>query len=424
MKIRTCFILLIASTFLSVGCEEILGSKGDSTTDEIFEEGKKDPRIIVDEVAYSALLPVWDFFDAPTDVYIGYDELVYVTDAQGLHVLDRSGKLYDTFEIEGGATSVTQDRLLNIYVTARFDTVITAVDPTIVWNLPAVYKIKNANVAEETKIIDVLVHPFMDNSRSNTNAQQFRLDRTRSDNEELVELTSVSVLHNNDIYISRSGPRNRIGEAIAPDNTILVFTEDESSGKMENTSQIRALNPTNPSFLSAIEVNDITTFIGPPQRENMSQDLSFLIAQGSQEENIPFRVLWISAVETIDGLEYRSNSSLLSRDTTRSESFLYDQYKFKNPTGLAYSADARGYIFVVDSETDSLYTFQSNGFEGINPPPGSSATKAVNVSFGGFGNGPRQFDNPNGVAYFREIVYVADTGNNRISRFKLSTDVE
>lgn len=424
MNIREYFVIIVSAIFLLSGCEGLLGSKGDSTTDEIFEEGKQDPRIIVDEVAYSALLPFWDFFDAPTDVYVGYDELVYVTDSEGLHVLDRSGRLYDTFEIEGGATSVTQDRLLNIYVTARYDTVITAVDPQIVWNLPAVYKIKNMNVAEETEIVDILVHPFMDNSRSNTNAQQFRLDRSRSDNEELVELTSVSVLYNNNIYVSRTGPRNRTGEAIAPDNTILVFQEGESTGKMENTSQIRALNPSNPSFLSAIDVQDITTFIGPPQRENMSQDLSFLVAQGSPDENIPFRVLWISAVETIDGLEYRSNSSLLSRDTTRAESFLYDQFRFKNPTGIAYSADARGYIFVVDSETDSLYMFQSNGFEGINPPPGSSARKAINVSFGGLGNGPRQFTNPSGVAYFREIVYVADTGNNRIARFKLSTDFE
>ncbi|HBQ59633.1 MAG TPA: hypothetical protein DD671_08420, partial [Balneolaceae bacterium] len=109
-------------------------------------------------------------------------------------------------------------------------------------------------------------------------------------------------------------------------------------------------------------------------------------------------------METIDGIEYRPNSSLLDRDTSRAESFLYDEYKFKNPTGIAFSADARGHIFIVDAETDSLYMFQSNGFEGINPPPGSTAEKAINVSFGGTGNGPRQFNNPMGVAYFDEVV--------------------
>src|SRR5690606_13299157 len=123
---------------------------------------------------------------------------------------------------------------------------------------------------------------------------------------------------------------------------------------------------------------------------NMTDDLSFIISQGASSQDIPFRVLWVNAVETLDGLEFRPNSSLLAKDTTRAQSFLYDQYKFKNPTGMAYSADARGHIFVVDAETDSLYMFQSNGFEGVNPPPGSSMQKVINVSFGGEGNGPRE----------------------------------
>lgn len=419
--------VLIVLTFLSLlinsGCDEFLGTKGDDITDEIFEEGRQDPNTVVDEVAYAALLPFWDEFNGPTDVFVGYDELVYVTDSQGLHVLDRAGRKYDIIEIEGGATSVTQDRLLNVYVTGRYDTVITAVDSEIVWNLPAVYKIKNANGAGSVEITDVLVHPFMDNSRANTNSQQFRLDRSRVDNEELVELTSVAVLSNNDIYISRRGPRNRTGEAIAQDNTVLIFSED-TDGKMVNTSQIRVLSPSSPSLLSGISITDITTLIGPPQRENISDDLSFIITQGSPESDIPFRVLWVNAIETIDGLEYRSNSSLLTRDTTRAESFMYDQYKFVNPTGVAFSADANGYVFIVDAGTDSLYMFQSNGFEGINPPPASAATKVINVSFGGTGSGPRQFMSPEGVAYFQEIVYVADTGNNRIARYKLTTDFE
>ncbi|HBQ59634.1 MAG TPA: hypothetical protein DD671_08425, partial [Balneolaceae bacterium] len=154
----------------------------------------------------------------------------------------------------------------------------TAVDPDITWNLPAVYKIANANGSGPVQFVDTLVHPFMDNSRANTNTQQFRLDRDRSDNEEFVELTGVTVLANNDIYVSRRGPRNRTGEAIAPDNTVLRYTEN-SDGKLRNIAQVRALNPNNPSFLSGISITDISSFIGPPQRENMSEDISFLITQ-------------------------------------------------------------------------------------------------------------------------------------------------
>lgn len=427
-RILLIFVFVGLIGLATVSCEHILGSKGDDMTDEIFDEGKKDPDLIVDEVAYSALLPFWDDFNQPTDVFIGYDELVYVTDSDGLHVLDRSGRKYDVISLRG-AVSVTQDRLLNVYVAARYDTVVTAVDADITWDLPAVYKIKNANGAGNIEFVDTLRHPFMDNSRSTTNAQHRRLDRTRSDNDELVEITGVTALANNNIYVSRRGPSNASGQAASPDNTVLVFDElrdgeGNRTGKMRNTSQLRTLNPNTPSLLSGISISDITSFIGPPQRENISENLSFIIAQGAPDRDIPYRVLWVNAVQTPDGLEYRSNGTLLTRDTTRAESFLYDQDKFVNPTGVAYSSDSRGHVFVVDAEKDSLYMFQSNGIEGINPIPGMATDKAINVSFGGTGNGPREFNNPSGVAYFRQIVYVADTGNNRIARYKLTTDFE
>lgn len=420
-------ILIAFFAILIAGCSDLLGTKGDRITDEIFDEGRQDPTLVTDEIGYAAL-PFWGGFDSPTDVFVGYDELVYVTDAVGLHVLDRAGRVYNTIELRG-AISVVQDRLLNVYVAARTDTLITAVSPDILWDLAAVYKIRNANGAGEQLIVQKMVHPFMDASRATTAAQRFRLDRSRADNEELVEITGLSVLANNDLYVSRRGPRNQENQSIATDNTVLVFTENRSPtgerlGTMRNTSQIRALAPNVPSLRSGIALTSVTSFVAPPQRENMTTDQSFLVAQGDESRSIPLRVLWIDAVVTPDGLEYRPRSSLLTRDTSRATSFLYDQFKFKNPTGLAFSADARQHIFVVDAGTDSLYLFQSNGVEGINPPPGSSSTKAINVSFGGTGSGAREFNNPSGVAYFRRMVYVADTGNNRISRYRLNIDFE
>jgi sugar lactone lactonase YvrE len=41
-------------------------------------------------------------------------------------------------------------------------------------------------------------------------------------------------------------------------------------------------------------------------------------------------------------------------------------------------------------------------------------------SFGG----ANVFKNPHSVAYYNKTVYVADTGNNRILRFILSTDID
>ena len=79
---------------------------------------------------------------------------------------------------------------------------------------------------------------------------------------------------------------------------------------------------------------------------------------------------------------------------------------------------------MLDAGNDSLFVFTGRGVEGVAAPPGASSTKPVKVSFGGTGDGALQFNNPQGVAYFQRIVYVADTGNNRISRFRLNTDFE
>ena len=65
-------------------------------------------------------------------------------------------------------------------------------------------------------------------------------------------------------------------------------------------------------------------------------------------------------------------------------------------------------IFVVDSEKNSVLKFSKNGVQIL--------------SFGTEGTGEKQFQNPKGIAYADKIVYVADTGNNRILRFMLSTE--
>lgn len=424
---RITLSLLLAVIFLN-GCDAIFNSKQDDTTDEIFEEGRIDPELERID-GYVAIVPFWEGFDQPTDVFVGFDGFVYVTDATGIHALDRADIApRRTIELPG-AVSVTQDRLLNLYVAARYDTVITDVDPDIEWNLPAVYKIKNLNGAGEIVFQDTLIHPFFDASRPSSAAQQFRLDRESPINDELVEITSVAALADNSIYISRRGPRNNLNTIDAPDNTILEFSEIIENGvntqKMINIRQVRTLNPNTPSLLSAIEVSDINSFIAPPQRDEFTDDRNFLIAQEATNINIPFRVLQINVRQTPDGIIFEPNSEFLVRDTTRADGFIYEEFKFERPTGVAFAGDASRFIFVVDADQNKLFQFQANGEEGVNPPLGAAdRDKRLIVSFGEQGSGPRQFNNPSGVAYFDEVVYVADKGNNRIARYKLSSDFE
>ncbi|MFU8813394.1 MAG: hypothetical protein ACNA78_10550 [Balneolaceae bacterium] len=430
---KTIFTLLalLGAVLLFTGCDDIFGSKQNDTTDEIFREGRIDPTL-EDTDGYAPLTPFWTGFDEPKDVFVGFDGFVYVVDNVGLHLLDRADlSPRQTIELPG-AVAVTQDRLLNVYVAARYDTVVSALPENRrdnVWNLPAIYKIKNLNGAGEIVFQDTLIHPFDDASRPTTALQQFRLDRTRADNDELVEFTGVAILEDNTLYVSRRGPRNNPAVLEAPDNTVLeyrnIFQNGQNTQKMNNTTQFRDLNPRTPSLLSAIGVSDITTFVNPPQRDVISDSRNFLLAQEDQNTNITFRVLQVNLVETPDGTELQPNQQFLVRNEERADGFLYEENKFIRPSGLAVAGDETAYIFVVDSERNRLFQFKPNGEEGIDPPPAAvDRSRNLTVSFGEFGNGPREFNSPRGVAYFDRIVYVADTGNNRVARYRLTTDFE
>lgn len=421
-------LIAFALVFLSAGCDTIFGSKNDDTNAEIFEEGEIDPQL-ENLDGYAPITPFWGDFDAPNDIHVGFDTFVYVTDNEGVHLLDRADlSPRRTIQLQG-ANAVTQDRLLNVYVSARIDTTIDKNGTPTVFNLPAIFKIKNLNGAGDLEFVDTLIFPFDDASLSTSTAQNARLNKSSSNNYENVEVTGLSILADNSLYVTRRGPQNSTNQIAAPDNTVLEFARIEANGvpttKMTNVRQITTLNPVNPSLRSAVGLSSIATFVTPPQRDRLTDDRSFLITQASQAQNIDFRVLWINAVETIDGLIFQQNSTLLAQDTSQANGFLYEPGKFQLPADVTFSGDDDAFIFVIDSEKDSLFQFQSNGQEGVNPPAGADAdSKKIIVSFGGNGSGPKQFNNPSGVAYYRTVLYVADTGNNRIARFKLTTDFE
>lgn len=420
-------VILLFGLFLQ-GCESLFGSKSDTDTDDIFEVGNIDPAL--EKVSgYAPVLPVWSGFSEPTDVHVGFDTFVYVTDAEGLHLLDRADlSPRRTIPLQG-AVAVTQDRLLNVYVAARIDTVITVGGVETSFNLPAVFKIRGMNGTGDFAFADTLIFPFADASMSTSSAKLARLRKDIPNNYEKVHITGVTVLDDNNIYVSRTGPLNSTNQIAAPDNTVLEFTRQvvngEKTDKMVNIRQVLSLNPLNPSLRSAVGLSAIASFVAPPQRDRLTTDRSFLIAQADQTMNIDFRVLWIKAELTVDGMVYTQNTQLLAQDTTRADGFLYEPGKFVKPADIAFSGDDRGYIFIVDEVKNKLYQFQSNGEEGVNPPAGADQSgKKLIVSFGGKGAGPKQFDGPAGVAYFNKVVYVADKGNNRILRFKLTTDFE
>ncbi len=442
-------LLLVAS-----GCS-LFGSKEDATTRDIFDQGQTDPTLPSD-VGYVPLNPFYTQgmngpLDTPVDVYVGYDELIYVGDRAGLHILDLAGRpqfllgqigydtngdgLMDQMDADvqplRDITAIVQDRRLDVYVAARRDTTLEglvagACARGATCDLPVVYHISGLTTGNP-RVVDILWHPFDDDSR--------RLSRFNRPGvfggftDEQASFTGVATLADNRLYVTRSGPVNnaatgRPNASFSPFNAFLQFT---ATGDF--VQYVRTLTPDSPSLQSAYWPSDVATFVGPPQRASADPSENFLIAQAPPDGQpaAPYGVLSIRVVQTSDGLEYQVDSGRLGAIAQLPEGgdgALFEENQFRRASSLAIAPDATGYLFVLDAGKDSLFVFNRTGIEGVAPPPGAGTTRPVRVSFGGSGAGPLQFNQPQGVAYFERVVYVADTGNNRISRFRLNTDFE
>jgi hypothetical protein len=444
LSARLAPALLLTALLVSAGCD-VFGSKSNDVTDEIFEQGRTDPTLI-DDVGYVPLNPFYQqgfsgTLDAPTDVYVGYDEFLYVADRAGLHVLDLAGRPQFLLSEIGwpgqpaqplrDITAIVQDRRLDVYIAARRDTTVTgAVCPSSgggpQCDLPVIYRVRGLTTGNPV-LMDIIWHPFDDGSRRFTRFELPGVFGASSDED--ASFTGVSVLADNRLYVTRSGPVNntetgRPNQSFSPYNAFLIY-----SATGTYVQYVRALTPDRPSLLSAYYPSDVLTFVGPPQRSEASASEDFMMVQAAPPgaETPTYGVVSVKVVQTTDGIDYRVDSQRLgaaSQVPETGDGALFQAGRFTRPTSLAFAPDQTGYLFVLDAGTDSLYVFNQLGIEGVAPPPGSGSTRPVRVSFGGTGSGPLQFRDPQGVAYYRNVVYVADTGNNRVARYRLNTDFE
>lgn len=409
---HSVFIIGAVALVFFIGCEEsIFGEKAP----DIGSEFPSLPPTDTKPIEFIQLAPVWTGFNHPEDVMVGYDELIYVADTYNNRVvqLDVNGTVLGSISILR-PVAIAQDRKLDLLVAARIDTNVggQAISLACIYrvNLYAVnHRLSNATAKP------VVIHP------------SYILGRTLRISDSSQYFTGVATLADNSYYVTRTGPSNNdIAQPGGPDNNILAFKSDD---KLE-TPLTSYLTATGTGKASANILTGITTYAVPPQRANVDTRRGFITCLKGENS---FRVQGMRHSSGRDDIAYLPDPELEFNDTTVARRLLYDadptdgilQSIFQQPEDVTYTAD-RGYILVVDSGTDSLYQFTSNGIEGILPPTFSTERKNIIVSFGGAGSGVKQFNDPMGVAYYQpnRIVLVADAGNNRIVRFKLTIDIQ
>ncbi len=356
-------ILALLLVFL-MSCEDKLNLT------ELNELGKGP--INFSDTLYIRQSPDWTGYNNPQDMIVGREPFIYVadTDNDRIVMLNIAGEVLGTRSIKR-PVALAQDYKLNLIVCAEFDTVINSVPVTF----SAVYKLNLVEVnhqIENTKLERILPRDPKDDPFAFT-----RPDR---------EYTGVCVFYDNSIYVSRKGPNN--SNPIDWDNAILTlkFVQTNQGKDSLVLGKVPLLEPEGTGLMSANRISSLTSF----NKRNLDVILTLT-------GNNSFKVQWLKYVQTPDFSGYQPRFDAFSND-------LMQVGKFGQPEDVAL--DGANNIFVADAAKDSVFKFSSFGDE--------------LQSFGG----ADLLNSPHAVAYHDKTVYVLDTGNNRILRFILSTEVE
>ncbi len=319
----------------------------------------------INDTLYIKLSPEWTGFNKPQDVLIGREPFVYIADTENDRVvmLNVAGDILGSVNIQH-PVKLAQDYRLNLIVCGEL------VDSNGT-TYSAVFKIDLFGARHEIA-----------NAKIDTLLPKSAFDFLRPDR----SFTSAAVFSDNSFYIGRTGPAN--SNSIDPDNVVLSYkVVADSLGNRVSTfvGKVPQLTPIGTGLLSANGISSITSF------NSQSRDM-ILSLKGENS----FKVQWLSFVESNDFTGYQNKLKEFASD-------LMIPNKFESPEDV--TIDPSNNIYVVDSAKDSLFKFNAFGDE--------------RESFGG----PNVFNAPHGVAYFNKTLYIADTENNRIVRYVLSTDL-
>jgi hypothetical protein len=319
---------------------------------------------IVGDTVFVQVNPSWEGFNNPQFVMVGREPFIYIadTDNDRILLLNLDGQILGARSVKK-PIKIAQDYKLNLFVCAEFDTLGTTYS--------AVYKYDLVSVNHQIEFAPV----------------KRILPKPSDFTQPLRQYTGIAVFFDNKYLVARKGPNN--SNLIDPDNSILIFIQKKlSNGSISDTliGRVPLFDPLGTGIMSANQISSITSYNA--RNYNM---VTTLIGENS------FRVQPLEYIVTPDFTGYHIAIPPYTADIMIPGTFI-------QPEGAAI--DNSGNIYVADATKDSVYKFNSFG--------------DLLIGFGG----EEQFKNPNSVAFFDKTLYVADTGNNRIVRFILSTDIQ
>ncbi len=316
----------------------------------------------VNDTVYTPVRPPWTGFRRPSDVLVGREPFIYVADTDNDRVvmLDLAGRWLGTATGIKRPVALAQDGRFDLLVCGELDTVLNGKPVTV----GAIYRIELRAVAHQIAKAPVRV-VYTELQKP---ARRF---------------TGITVLPDNSYLVTRTGPSNV--SPVDPDDAVIQIGADD-----QLISPVPVLRPVGTALNSLQQPSGISV------TGRNTYDFAFT----QIGPDMQFKVQWL---RYMGGEIADWRPKFMPADNTD----LLRVNRFSQPEDVTY--DRYGNLYVIDAGKDSLYKFNFFGQE-------------FSYSFGGSGDGLRQFRQPRGVAFYNGILYIADTGNDRILRFRLSSD--
>lgn len=319
--------------------------------------------INISDTIYILQSPEWGGFNKPEAVFAGNDQIIYVADTKNNRLVQMvfSGAKYGFYYFNSSVfpKKIAQD--------GNFDLLVICDSVTVQDTTSIVFRFKVVQgggvLNQNTRAIRLLT-----SLKPTPSTNKYR------------KFTGISTYPDNSFIISRTGPEDPLN--IDPGNALLKVNG------IDSVLQVTVLNGFQTSGNSFYSIENVSSML---TIKNSSTD--FIISRSSQDTSKLNKVIYFIYNST--------NGTYDPKYTSTTQDIV--NVKFGAPDAIVM--DYNYSIYVIDSYRSHLYKFNSSG-------------KLLKESFGD----STIFKHPKGITYYNKVIYIADTGNDRILRYKLSTD--
>ncbi len=352
----------------------------------------------IGDTNYVEIFPPWGGFAGPRSILMGNDQLIYLADYAGNRVLmmDASGAVLRQRSILH-PVSLAQNSKLDLYVGGE------AIAPNGVDTVGAIFRI--ALVRLDTIYlagmhIDTLrgdtTPVYRDTSYFAYNDLDTAHMRTvwQEPGRPQRRYPGIGILPGNGYLVARTGPDN--SSFVDPDTRVLVFNSGDTLITPLGDLVTRASGGT-----AITDIRFLTGLLIIPGTRD------FILTQSS--DGVAYGAIWMTYINRPDFQGYLPKYDP-SNAVQRGVDFLHAN-QFQDAMGAAFDR-RRQDMFIVDAGLDSVLKFDRNG-------------QFKTESFGKYKTASSQFpglNQPSGIAFSSDCtLYIVDSGNRVIRRFKLST---